>query len=62
MPYEDLLKKVKGIREARVDARNAAKNKPAKKAKAKKPAVSKLVDKMSDDEKAKLIALLEAGE
>ncbi len=59
MPYEDLLKKVRDIREARVDARAAAKNKPTKKTKPKKAAVDKIVDKMTADEKAKLIALLE---
>ncbi len=59
MPYEDLLKKVGDIREARVDARAASANKATKKTKPKKAAVDKLVDKMTADEKAKLIALLE---
>ena len=62
MPYEDLLNKVRNIREARVDAVKASQNKAVKKARPKKPIVDKLVDKMSADEKAKLIALLEAGE
>lgn len=59
MPYEDLLKKVRNIREARVDARAAAANKPTRKNKPKKAAVDKIVDKMTAEEKAKLIALLE---
>ena len=59
MPYEDLLKKVKRIRDARTDARAAAENKPVRQARPKKPAVNKLVDKMTDEEKMKLIALLE---
>ena len=61
MPYEDLLKKVDNIRKARVDARAASQNKATKKAKPKKAAVDKLVDKMTEDERAKLIALLEGG-
>lgn len=58
MPYEDLIKKVKNIREARVDARAASQDKVARKAKPKKATVDKLVDKMTEEEKAKLIALL----
>ena len=58
MPYEDLLKKVRNIREARVDAKAASQNKAVRKARPKKAAVDKLVDKMSEEEKAKLIALL----
>jgi len=59
MPYEDLLKKVQRIREARVDAKAASENKATRKARPKKAAVDKLVDKMTEDERAKLIALLE---
>ena len=47
MPYEDLLKKVRNIREARVDAKAASENKATRKARPKKAAVDKLVDKMS---------------
>ena len=61
MPYEDLLKKVKGIRDARVDALAASKNKPTRQARPKKPEVDKLVDKMTPEERVKLIALLEGG-
>ena len=59
MPYEDLIKKIKGIREARVDVRAASTEKKIKLTKPKKASVDKLVDKMNEDEKAKLIALLE---
>ena len=59
MPYEDLLKKVRNIREARVDAKAASENKTTRKAKPKKAAVDKIIDKMSEEERAKLIALLE---
>ena len=62
MPYEDLLKKIRGIREARVDALAASASKPTRKARPKKAAVDKLVDKMSEEEKAKLIALLSEEE
>lgn len=58
MPYEDLIKKIKGIRDARVDARAAAENKTVRKNKPKKAAVDKLIDKMSDEERTKLILLL----
>ena len=61
MPYEDLLKKVQRIREARVDAKAASENKATRKTKPKKAAVDKLVDKMTEDERTKLIALLEGG-
>lgn len=59
MPYEDLIKKVERIRDARVDARAASENKKTRQNRPKKPAVNKLIDTMTDDEKAKLIALLE---
>lgn len=62
MPYEDLLKKVRNIREARVDARAASQNKVTRKSRPKKAAVNKIVDKMSEEEKAKLLALLEGQE
>lgn len=61
MSYKDLLQKVRNIREARVDAKAASENKATRKARPKKAAVDKIVDKMTEDEKAKLIALLEAG-
>lgn len=61
MPYEDLLKKVQTIRDARIDARAAGKDKATKKTKPKKNKMDKLVDNMTDEEKAKLIALLEGG-
>ena len=61
MSYEDLMKRVKNIRDARVDARAAADNKTVRKARPKKKEVDKIVDKMSEEERAKLIALLEAG-
>lgn len=59
MPYEDLLKKIQSIRDARVDARAASEGKKTKRAKPKKAAVDKIVDKMTEDERAKLITLLE---
>jgi len=58
MPYEDLIKKVQSIREVRVDARAAAEDKPARKAKPKKDKMEKLFDKMSPGEKAKLLEAL----
>ena len=62
MPYEDILKKVQNIREARVDARAASEGKKTRKARPKKAAVDKLVDGMTAEERAKLIALLGEGE
>ena len=62
MPYEDLVKKVERIRDARVDARAASENKKTRQNRPKKPAVNKLIDTMTDKEKAALIAILERGE
>lgn len=62
MPYEDLLKKVLAIREARVDAKAASEGRKARKARPKKSTMDKLVDKMSEEERAKLIAMLEKEE
>ncbi len=59
MPYEDLLKKVQRIREARVDAKAASEGRKTRKARPKKSTMDKLVDKMSEEERAKLIAMLE---
>ncbi len=59
MPYEDLIKKIERVREARVDAKAASENRRTRKARPKKTEVDKLLNKMSDEEKAKLIALLE---
>ena len=62
MPYEDLLKKIENIREARVDAKAASEGKLTRKARPKKAVVDKLLDKMTAEEKAKLLALLEKEE
>ena len=58
MPYEDLIKKVQNIRDVRVDARAAAENKPARKAKPKKDKLEKIFDKMSPEERTKLLEAL----
>jgi len=62
MSYDDLLKKVQSIREAKVDAKAASEGRKTRKARPKKAVIDKLVDKMSDEEKAKLIAMLEREE
>lgn len=62
MSYEDLLKKVQNIREARVDAKAASQGKATRKAKPKKAAIDKIFDKMTEEEKIKFIALLEKEE
>ncbi len=62
MSYEDLLKKVLSIREARVDAKAASEGKKTRLSRPKKSTMDKLVDKMSEEERAKLIALLEKEE
>ncbi len=58
MSYEQLLEKIQRIREARVDARAAAKNKPVRKSREKKHDLEKIFDKMSEEDKIKLIASL----
>ena len=60
MGYEDLVKKVRKIRSARVDAIAASQNKPTRQARPKKDPKEKLIDSMTDDQKAELIKMLEA--
>ena len=62
MSYEQLLKRIEKIRDARVDAVAASEEKPVRKARPKKTdkdKVKKLADQMSPEERERLIALLE---
>lgn len=58
MKYEDLLKRIQNIREVRIDATSAAAMKPARKTRNKKSDVDKLLDKMSPEERKKLLEML----
>ena len=60
MDHDALLRKIKRIRNARVDAKAAAENKPTRKARPKADPMKKLLAGMSDEDKAKLIAQLES--
>lgn len=60
MSYEDLMKKINRVRNARVDARAAAANKPTRQSRPKADKTKKLVKDLSPEEKAQIIALLES--